>query len=139
MYMTQTELGVVFGATSHEIGKWLTDIDLRHDKQPSQRAFAEGFVAQAPLDNGGSFYKWDADKTIKALENAGHRRKTPVSSEKIAGPFTAEKSSMNGYEILNGNGTVAIWVTGQWNAETVTALLNLAYKHGKLGGDSLPS
>jgi hypothetical protein len=138
MYLTQTELGEVFGVTSHQIGRWLIEIGLRTpDKQPSRKAFAEGFVAQSPLDTGGCFYKWDQDKTVKALENAGHRRKTPESTNRIVGPFTAQESGTNGYEIVSGNGTVSVWVVGHWNAETVTALLNLAYRHGKLGGDSL--
>jgi len=138
MHLSQTEIGKLFGVSCKVIGDWLVEVGLRTlDRKPSRKAFEGGFVSQTALDSGGYFYKWEAEKTIKALEEGGHRRKTPVSSGRIRGPFTSRKSSENGYEILGGDGTVSVWVIGEWNAGVVTRLLNLGYEHGKFGGDNV--
>ena len=136
MYLTQTELGKLFGVSCKVVGDWLIEVGLRTlDRRPTRKAFEGGFVSQASLDTGGYFYKWDDEKTIKALEEGGHKRKTPVSSGRIKGPFSFQKSSENGYEILGGDGTVSVWAVGEWNADVVTRLLNIGYDHGKFGGD----
>ena len=75
-YTTMRELGKSFGATSHQVGKWLVECGLRTiDKIPSHRAFDEGLVIKAPLDHGGYFWMWHLKRTIAALESAGHERK----------------------------------------------------------------
>ena len=52
-FTTMTELGKLFDESSHTIGKWLTVIGLRtSEMKPSQRAFDEGFVKQAPTGRG---------------------------------------------------------------------------------------
>jgi hypothetical protein len=136
MYLSQTEIGGLFGVTCKVIGDWLIEVGLRtEDRKPSRKAFEGGFVSQSALDSGGYYYKWDGEKTIKALEEGGRRRKTPVSSGRIEGPFTARRSSENGYEILSGDGSVSVWIVGEWNANIVTRILNLAYQHGKFGGN----
>lgn len=135
MQVNQSEIGKRFGATSHEIGRWLKDIGLRtQDGQPSHEARAGGYVTLGPTYNGHASYRWDEEKTIRALEAAGHRLKTPVSADRISGPFTFRRSRENGYEILNGNGTTSLSAVGEWNADVVTRLLNLAHKYGKFGG-----
>lgn len=135
MYLTQTELGKLFGVSCKVVGDWLIEVGLRTiDRKPTRTAFDGGFVSQAALNAGGYFYKWDDEKTIKALEEGGHRRKTPVSSGRIRGPFSFRKSSENGYEVLSGDGTVSIWIVGESNVDFVVRLLNLAYEHGKVGG-----
>jgi len=136
MYLNQTELGKLYGVSCKVVGDWLIEVNLRTlDRRPSRKAFEEGFVSQASLTNGGYYYKWDRDKTVKALEEAGHWARTPVSTGRIIGPFTARQSSENGYEVVSGDGTTSISIRGEWNADVVTRLLNLAYKHGKLGGE----
>ena len=135
-FVTQTELGRLFGATSHVIGKWLVECGLRTEtRKPSRTAFKGGFVEQAPSGrNGGYFYVWHQEKAIAALRSAGHRLKRqyePPTDSRLRGPFEARKSSRNGYEIVGGDGDVGMWGTGQTNAESVVLLLNLAYQHGK--------
>ena len=133
--MNQTELGRLYGVSCKVLGDWLIESGLRtRDRKPSQKAFEGGFVSQASLTNGGYYYKWHREKTINALKEAGHRPKTPVSTGKIVGPFTARQSSENGYEVLGGDGTVSIWIIGRWNAQIVTKLLNLAYRYGLFNG-----
>jgi hypothetical protein len=53
-----------------------------------------------------------------------------IRSKWVAGPFTARKANVNGYEVLDNGGVVAIWVMGDENARGVVASLNLGYDHG---------
>jgi hypothetical protein len=140
-YLSQTELGKLFGATSHEIGKWLLDIGLRNEwKKPSKRAFDEGFVSTAGTNRGGTggyFYVWSREKTVAALQSAGHRLKLhfdPNLDGRLKGPFEARRSSTHGYELADFNGHIAYWAMGKENAETLIELLNLAHKHGRFAG-----
>ncbi len=74
-YVSQTELGNLFGVTSHRIGQWLREIGWRTSKnKPSQEAFDRDLAR--PISSGrnnGYFYVWHATKTIEALEKAGHK------------------------------------------------------------------
>lgn len=136
MYVTMREIGEQFKVSSHVIGRWLVDIGLRTaDKRPSAEAHQGGYVQQSGLQSGGYFWKWHGDKTIAALEQAGHPKPSPVSSGRLNGPFTARESGVNSYEIVNGNGTTQMWVMGQEAAQDAVRLFNLAYKHGWFGGN----
>ena len=53
-------------------------------------------------------------------------------TDRLTGPFTAEPSGMVGYQIIGGDGAVAVWVVGERNARCVAGLLNMAYDHGLL-------
>lgn len=134
-FISQTDLGHMFGVSSHAIGKWLIECGIRtENKKPSRKAFEGGFISQAPSRNDCYYYVWQQEKTIAALRSAGHRLKRqyePPNVNRLVGPFEAKISSRNGYEIVGGDGDVGMWVTGQTNAESVVLLLNLAYQHGK--------
>jgi hypothetical protein len=134
MFLNQTELGTLFGATSHEIGRWLDQLGLRDGKWPTGRAFDGGYVSKTSLANGFYYYKWDKRLTVAALEQASHRQVPQKSADRIEGPFSMVESAPNAFQILSGNGTVSIWAIGRENADDLARLLNLAYKHGKFGG-----
>ena len=73
--LSQRQLGKIFGVSSHVIGRWLKAIGLRNPNgKPSYKAFQEEFVDQAPNGKGGYYYVWNAERTIAALEEAGHQR-----------------------------------------------------------------
>lgn len=134
-FVSQTDLGRLFGVSSHAIGKWLIDCALRTpEKRPSRKAFAEGFVQKTPYaSHGGYFYAWHQRKTVHALQAAGHRLRgqyEPIFEKRLQGPFEARESSTNGIELVDGNGEVGIWVVGQSNADRLVRLLNLACQHG---------
>lgn len=138
-YTTMRELGKHFGATSHEIGRWLVEIGLRtQSKEPSQKAIAGGYCKKQSFDGPGLQVVWHVGKTIAALEAAGHQQivtppPMPVpTSTGLVGPFTLEQSGINGYVIRGGDGATAIWLYGKAAARTVLNLLNLAYQHGYL-------
>ena len=130
--MTQTQLGKVFGTTSHEIGKWLVEIGLRQaDGKPSREAFDGAYCEAAPSRGQGYHWAWVAEKTVPALERAGHRRVVPpplelVDPPSLAGPFTARARGDGQFEIVGSDGNVGVIVVGERNAKPVLSLLNLA-------------
>lgn len=160
-FATLTQLGRSFGVSSHVIGKWLVEIGLRtKEKKPSRAAFERELVKQAPTGRGsGYFWVWNRQKTLAALEAAGHHptcdsvaaaESRPVESAihrsqgqlqlspqaRLIGPFEARRNSENGFEIVSGDGTVSLWGYGQHKVEKVVALLNLAYRHGLFGEEN---
>lgn len=138
-HMSLTQIGEVFGTTSHQVGRWLTQIGLRYEskqgKKPSRDAYAGGFVKDVPSRNQGYCWVWHVEKTVKALEGAGHKVAIQPGHELLApcrlnGPFQCRTNPQFGHEVVNGDGTVAVCVTGEDNARFLTRLLNLADKHG---------
>jgi hypothetical protein len=135
-FMTMSQIGELFGVSSHQVGKWLVEIGLRTDrKAPSQLAFGGDFVTQAPSRNDGYNWVWHSARTVAALEKAGHRRiyNPPtylVHPAKLKGPFGKRGNTENGYDIVNGDGSVAIVVSGEENADFMVKVLTLADRHG---------
>jgi len=136
--MALTQIGELFGATSHDVGKWLVKLGLRTAaKRPSSLAFDGKFVSQGPSRGDGCNWVWHSQRTVAALEQAGHRRifNPPpylVDPPKLVGPFTKRANETNGYDVVGGDGVVAIVVAGETNADFVVELLNVADKHGAL-------
>ncbi len=141
-YNKLTDLGRQFGVSSHVIGRWLAELGLRVVAgNPTPRAWALELVRSVPTGRGDGdhpYYIWHVARTVKLLEDAGHHH-TENSEMKpvvaipnvLVGPFSSRISGSEGYEILNGNGNVFGWFTGEWAANWVVRLLNLADKHGK--------
>lgn len=142
-YLTQTQLGEIFGITSHQVGRKLKEAGLRTaTNQPSPSAFAGGWVKQVTVDGACTFSTWSKEKVVTLLEQTGHQRKgvgvgdapSPIPKRtNLVGPFAARKSSKDGYEIVGADGIVSVWVRGGTDADRLVALLNLAHRFGKLG------
>jgi len=75
-YLSQTELGRHYGVSSHKIGSWLVELGLRNaQKKPSTKAFEGGFVSQRESRQPDTyFWVWQAEKTMKAFDEAGKKR-----------------------------------------------------------------
>ncbi len=75
-YLSLTELGRLYGVSSHQIGRWLKGLGLRTvSGQPSRQAFAEGFVSQRPSRQPGTyFYVWHCRKTTDLLDGMCYPR-----------------------------------------------------------------
>lgn len=75
-FLSMTELGKLYGVSSHKMGKWLMELGLRdRNKKPSRMAHEKGFVEQRDSTQPGTyFWVWNAGKTTWALEKAGHKR-----------------------------------------------------------------
>ena len=75
-YTTMRDIGKQFDASSHEIGRWLTELGLRTKfKEPSQEAITGGFCKRRAVDGvPGGQVVWNVAKTVAALEKAGHQQ-----------------------------------------------------------------
>jgi len=135
-YMSLTQLGELFGATSHQVGKWLVEIGLRTpNMRPSAEAFRGMFVTTGPSRGQGYNYVWHAQRTVAALVDAGHALSVEpgnslVAESALSGPFTHRHHPKFGCEIVSSDGTVSVWVSGENNAKVICNLLNVANKHG---------
>ena len=132
-YMTQTQLGQLFGVSSHKIGRWLVAIGLRtEDKRPSDGAHHGGFCTTAPSGTSGYRWVWNSQKTVQALQEAGHTLVSDAPSELVEpsalnGPFSI--SPTRSREILNADGSVAAVAMNKPAARIVARLLNTAHRH----------
>lgn len=134
--MSQTQIGKLFRGTSHQVGRWLQEAGLRNeDGRPTRQALQEGYCEQAPSRGQGYYWAWRPEKTVETLVRAGHRPVSPppvelVEPSPLAGPFTRRAASEGTTEIVNGDGSVSIVVTGDTNAEWLCRMLNVAHGHG---------
>jgi hypothetical protein len=136
-YLTQTQLGSLFGATSHEVGRWLVEAGLRDPKtkKPTDAAHRDGYCDTAPSGPSGYHWVWDAQKAVAALRDAGHRLAQTLPEEivvpaELAGPFSVDPSA--GRHVLNGEGDVVVRTTTALNAEIIARILNAAHRSGAL-------
>lgn len=69
-YKSMREIGKHFGATSHEVGKWLQNLGLRDaNKEPTPRAVDEEWIAKLPSTQPGTwFYGWHEKRTIELFK-----------------------------------------------------------------------
>lgn len=132
--LTQGQLGSLFGVSSHVIGKWLTAVGLRDEqtKKPTREAHRQGFCDTAPSGASGYHWVWQAEKTVTALRNAGHKlvEELPfdlVQPPDLAGPFIASQRT-----IANAEGMVVVKAATAQQANIVARLLNAAERHGTL-------
>ena len=74
-YWTMTEIGKLFGVSSHVIGRKLNEIGLRNGRKPSRDAFNGGYCEERwASDLRGYCWAWAKTKTIEALQEAGMKR-----------------------------------------------------------------
>jgi len=127
--VTITRLGEMFGVTAIKMGQRLVKIGLRernyNEYCPAPVAMRTGYCKATENDQGIRFYVWHREKTVKALEAAGYEqvKEQPITT-RIGGPFSFQASGQDGFKIVGGDGTAAIWVVGEDNARMVVAALN---------------
>ena len=135
-HMTQTQLGELFGVTSHKIGQWLKDVSLRsEDGKPTDEAHDGNFCKQAPSGQNGYHWVWDSKKTVAALLEAEHLLvpnppQNLVAPAILNGPFSVRKSAGSEFVIENGDGSASLWANCRMSADVVAGILNAAHKHG---------
>ena len=138
-HVTQTELGQIFGVSSHVIGDWLVEAGLKNEKKRATGyAHEEGFITTVSNKSWGYRWLWHTQKTVRALIEAGHHPVSPppgnlIEPSTIKGPFTCRLNDNGTHEIVGHDGFPAVWVVGDGNATFVTKLLNLAHNHGVIG------
>jgi hypothetical protein len=74
-YLSLSEIGKIYGVSSHVVGRWLKSLGLRNEGgRPSGKAFNGGYVAQRPSRQPDTFYYvWHPDKTTAILDEMAHR------------------------------------------------------------------
>ncbi len=91
-FLSLTQIGKIYGVSSHTIGKLFKQIGLRTEcGQPSTQAFSEGFVRQCPSTQPETyFYIWDKKKTTELLDGMGLSRAKTIDEriQETVFPFT---------------------------------------------------
>lgn len=136
-YMTQTQIGQLFGVSSHEIGKWLVQVGLRDGqrRKPTREAHEGGYCETGPSGQQGYCWVWHSEKTTRALRDVGYQLvaelpEALVSPPIMRGPFVISASCDR--NVLNGDGEVVVRTTTGKNAEVLAKLLNAADRCGTL-------
>ena len=133
-FMTLTQLGEIFGVSSHQVGNWLVEIEFRTEsKRPSRLAFEIDAVKEGPSKGQGYNWVWHVERTITALEAAGRRRVFPaplglVEAPMLCGPFTLINDSTHNFRVENQYRDVVL--QGQGNGNGLLAVMNAAHRLG---------
>lgn len=134
-FMTQTQLGQIFGVSSHKIGGWLKKMGLRNEHgHPTVRAHKEGFCKQAP-SSAGFHWVWNSGRTVQSIIGAGY---SPVPNPPpflvrpaiLKGPFSVQKSSGPEFVIESSDGSVSLWANNRMTADVIVRILNMAHEKG---------
>ena len=73
-YVSLTQLGKLFGVSSHTMGGWLRDAGLR-DPSGKPTAAGYGYADTRPSTTPGTyFWVWHKERTIRLLESRGHKQ-----------------------------------------------------------------
>lgn len=137
-YLTQTQLGEVFGVSAYQLGAWLSQLRLKGPREPTPTALSDGLAK--PVTNGDvTFYAWSKERVVALLLAAGHKPKSseqpgapPQPALPLVGPFTPRQGQDGDYEIVGSDGGVAVWTKGEINARRLATLMTLAHRFGKL-------
>jgi transposase len=76
-YLSQTEIGKIYGVSSHVVGKWLKSLELRDQTgQPTNRAKSiHKLCTQRQSTNEGTWiYVWDKTQILSLLDQMGQQR-----------------------------------------------------------------
>ena len=75
-FLSLTEIGKIYGVSSHVVGKWLKGLGLRAESgQPTDQARNERYIAQRPSTQPGTFfYVWSRSKTTALLDGMCYPR-----------------------------------------------------------------
>jgi hypothetical protein len=133
--LSQTQLGKLFGKTSHEIGEILSRIGLRDpsSKSPTQDAHFGKFCEKAPSGQYGYHYVWNAEKTVPRIVENGYPLELELPTDICEPPFLNgpfRLSSTNPKCVLSADGTLAGKATTQKNAQVLLKLLSQGYHFG---------
>jgi hypothetical protein len=86
-YLSQTELGVMYGVSSHTTGRWLVEAGIRErNGKPKPIAFLLGMVQKKPCKNPGNYYYVRAlDEVEWRFKELGHERLDAVTTSQKGG------------------------------------------------------
>ena len=133
-FMNQTDLGRLFGVTSHVIGRRLTKAGLK-GTIPTPQAIRDGYAVSCPIDETRAGWYWVPDKVVPVLLAAGHELVSDLPQDLVVipdlhGPFEISQSDPR--VILNANGTMAFRAASARNARAIYGFLVTAERVGAL-------
>jgi hypothetical protein len=135
--LTQTQLGQLFGATSHDIGKWLVSCGLKDQgtRMPTREAHNEKYCDTAPSGQSNYSWEWVAEKTVQRLIEAGHPLAPVLPPElveapELTGPFQLKTADSK--IILNGEGRPVMQMVVAAHAKALMRILEAAHKTGAI-------
>lgn len=131
--LNQQQLGRLFGASSHEIGRWLVEAGLKDTTtgKPSRDAHRGKFCDLA--SSGATGWAWRPELVVPLLQRAGHRLVIDLPEDlavpsPLNGPFTISDSCPK--SITNADGAAALVTSSPANARMILKLLNVAHERG---------
>ncbi len=137
-YMDMNELGRLFGVSGRVVGSRLKELGLRdYRRNPTQQAENQRLV-DYDFERHGTYTKlWHVERTVKILEDAGLALVSPAPTDlidppELTGPFSIKEADCDQWQLVGSNGEVAIFVTGEMNAQVVQRVMNIAHKAGML-------
>ena len=82
-FISLTDLGRLYGVSSHKVGKWLKELGLRtRSGDPSPIAFADGMVEKCNSTQPGTyFYLWHFERTTAIFDGMCYPRAVLNSHE----------------------------------------------------------
>ena len=81
IYITQTDLGALYGVSRVVIGRWLTEAGLGTSKAPTKLAIEKGYCAEGPRPQEWvPFWLWRLDAVAELFEAQGYE--IVIDSEK---------------------------------------------------------
>ena len=105
-YLSLTELGRLYGVSSHVVGRWLKGLGLRtEDGRPSEKAFSEDYVSRRPSRHPGTyFWIWHADKTTGILDGMRYPR---AATTELCHPVTVSGApGIEGLKVMKLGDTI---------------------------------
>jgi len=136
--MSLRQLGELYGVTSHKVGKWLKDLELRDEEGlPTKKAHDGRYCKQTSAGEKCTLWVWEAVKTVAVLKSDGHPMlldppRDLVSPAILNGPFTVRTTSNSICVIENADGSDCVRVNNKMTADVVVRLLNAAHKSGHI-------
>lgn len=123
-FITQKQLGEVFGVENFEMGRMLKHIGFRDQyMQMNPELIKQGIIRE---ENG--ITGWHREKTIAALEKAGFKR--PIDRNSLpTGPFTIETEG-GGKCLMDSAGKVCMRIYGGEFGEKIAEIMRLAFEKG---------
>lgn len=138
-FMSLTQLGEIFGVSSHKVGDWLVEIGFRTEsKRPSKLAFENDVVKEGPSRGQGYNWVWHTDRTIRALEAVGHQRVFPaprglVDPSPMVAPFAIRTTSDGNFLVENGEGEPILLGQHHESCKLLVRILEIAARCKKIG------
>lgn len=128
-FVSQAELGRVFGLGPLDVGKLLFELELRDGKSVTDQALRRGYAVEAEYPNGGTGYRWHKRRTTELIERRGLADRSDEGANAIWRLTFAESE-----QLLDAHTDRLALIQGEWGPRVIGELLEgLAVLEGGTG------